>query len=121
MIFAASIRFFEGRQPRFTHVPPMVRSSVITAVLPSSCARRAAANAVEPEPRITRSNLRELAIYFPCLIESVFLRQGFLAIFDCLFIFNCLFQNLYLFFIEVIAGNVSQAPGFLIQPGILAS
>src|SRR5690242_12842971 len=55
MIFAASIRFFEGRQPRFTQVPPMVRSSIITEVLPSSCARNAAANAVEPEPRITRS------------------------------------------------------------------
>src|SRR5260370_25850991 len=55
MIFAASIRFFEGRQPRFTHVPPVVRSSVITEVLPGSCARSAAANAVEPEPRMTRS------------------------------------------------------------------
>src|SRR3989442_12555661 len=51
------MRFFEGRQPRFTQVPPTVRSSVITAVLPNSCARSAAAKAVEPEPRMTRSNL----------------------------------------------------------------
>src|SRR5438132_755623 len=51
------MRFFEGRQPRFTQVPPTVRSSVITAVFPSSCARSAAAKAVEPEPRMTRSNL----------------------------------------------------------------
>src|SRR5712692_2503451 len=51
------MRFFEGKQPRFTQVPPSLRSSVITAVLPSSWARSAAANAVEPEPRMTRSNL----------------------------------------------------------------
>src|SRR5438132_5965958 len=50
------MRFFEGRQPRFTQVPPTVRSSVITAVFPNSCARSAAAKAVEPEPRMTRSN-----------------------------------------------------------------
>src|SRR5437870_11338822 len=52
---AASIRFLERRQPRFTHVPPCVRDSVITAVLPSSAALSAAANAVEPDPRMTRS------------------------------------------------------------------
>src|SRR6266540_613593 len=50
------MRFFEGRQPRFTQVPPRVRDSVMTAVLPSSAAFSAAAKAVEPEPRITRSN-----------------------------------------------------------------
>ena len=54
--FAASIKFLDGRQPRLTQVPPIVRSSVMTDVLPISCARRAAANAVEPEPSITRSN-----------------------------------------------------------------
>src|SRR6266567_4340904 len=117
MIFAASIRFFEGRQPRFTHVPPMVRSSVITAVLPSSCARRAAANAVEPEPRITRSNLRELAIYFPCLIESVFLRHGLLTVFNRHFVFDCLFENLYLLLIEIFARDVLES----VWAGALAS
>src|SRR5712692_9175106 len=49
------MRFFDGRHPRLTHVPPTVRSSVITAVLPSSRAVSAAANAVEPEPRMMRS------------------------------------------------------------------
>src|SRR6266571_4035642 len=49
------MRFLDGRHPRLTHVLPMVRSSVIAAVFPSSCAVSAAANAVEPEPRITRS------------------------------------------------------------------
>jgi len=49
------MRFFEGRQPRFTQVPPTVRDSVMTAVFPSSAAFSAAAKAVEPEPRITRS------------------------------------------------------------------
>lgn len=53
---AASIRFLDGRHPRFTHVPPSVRTSVIAAVLPSSAARIAAANAVEPDPRMTKSN-----------------------------------------------------------------
>src|SRR6267143_5661132 len=52
---AASIRFFDGRHPRFTHVPPIVRSSIIKDVLPDSCARKAAAKAVEPEPRMSRS------------------------------------------------------------------
>src|SRR5216684_6078571 len=52
---AASIRFLEGRQPRLAQVPPTVRNSVITAVLPSSAACKAAAKAVEPLPRITRS------------------------------------------------------------------
>src|SRR5712691_11314082 len=49
------MRFFDGRQPRLTHVPPTVRCSIMTAVLPSSCAVNAAANAVEPEPRISKS------------------------------------------------------------------
>src|SRR5436190_10199612 len=52
---AASIRFLLGRQPRLTQVPPRVRDSVMIAVLPSSAALSAAAKAVEPEPRITRS------------------------------------------------------------------
>ena len=64
-VFAALIKFFDGRQPRLTHVPPVVRSSAITEVLPSSCARGAAANAVEPEPRMRRSNLLVLAICIP--------------------------------------------------------
>src|SRR5438093_1409366 len=49
------MRFFDGRQPRLTHVPPTVRCSIMTAVLPSSWAVNAAANAVEPEPRIRKS------------------------------------------------------------------
>src|SRR6266511_4556521 len=53
--FAAAMRFLEGRHPRLTHVPPTGRSSVISAVFFSSCAVNAAANAVEPEPRINRS------------------------------------------------------------------
>src|SRR5574341_410988 len=56
MMRAASMRFLLGRQPRLTQVPPRVRDSVITAVLPNSAALSAAAKAVEPEPRITRSN-----------------------------------------------------------------
>src|SRR5437667_4651598 len=119
MIFAASIKFFDGKHPRFTQVPPIARSSVITAVLPSSCARNAAANAVEPEPRITRSN----SAVSPSSMRaemSAFLRHGLLTVFDCLFIFDCLFQNAYLFFIKIIAGNVLQPLGLLIQPGILA-
>src|SRR5919204_1087165 len=63
---AASIRFFEGRQPRLTQVPPRVRDSVITALLPSSAAFSAAAKAVEPEPRITRSNFS--ATWRPLLV-----------------------------------------------------
>src|SRR2546428_2312653 len=63
--FAASIRFFEGRQPRLTQVPPMLLDSVITAVLPSSCARSAAAKAVEPEPSITRFNFSLLPMVPP--------------------------------------------------------
>src|SRR5215472_15351062 len=55
-IRAASMRFLDGRQPRFTHVPPNVRTSVIAALFPDSAARSAAANAVDPEPRITKSN-----------------------------------------------------------------
>jgi hypothetical protein len=43
MTLAASIRFLDGKQPRLTHVPPVVRSSVMTEVLPSSCARNPAA------------------------------------------------------------------------------
>src|SRR5260370_26236042 len=58
MMPAAAIRFFEGKHPRFTHVPPSVRFSVIAAVFPNSAALIAAANAVEPEPRITKSNRR---------------------------------------------------------------
>src|SRR5947208_13633231 len=58
MMPAAAIRFFDGRHPRFTQVPPSMRFSVIAAVLPNSAALIAAANAVEPEPRITRSNPR---------------------------------------------------------------
>ncbi len=54
---AASMRFLLGRQPRLTQVPPTVRTSVITARLPSSEALSAAAKAVDPEPRITRSYL----------------------------------------------------------------
>jgi hypothetical protein len=38
-----------------TQVPPNVRDSVMAAVLSSLATRRAAANAVEPEPGITRS------------------------------------------------------------------
>src|SRR6266851_1189107 len=56
MMPAAAIRFFDGKHPRFTQVPPSVRFSVIAAVLPSSAALMAAANAVDPEPKITRSN-----------------------------------------------------------------
>src|SRR5260370_6193951 len=56
MMPAAAIRFFDGKHPRFTQVPPSVRFSVIATVLPSSAALIAAANAVEPEPRITKSN-----------------------------------------------------------------
>src|SRR5579883_1658989 len=52
---AASIRFLEGKHPRLAQVPPTVRSSVMATVLPSSAACRAAAKAVEPLPRITRS------------------------------------------------------------------
>src|SRR5260370_41967673 len=39
---------------RLTQVPPSVRFSVIATVLPNSAARIAAANAVEPEPRIAK-------------------------------------------------------------------
>src|SRR5437899_13015584 len=59
---AASMRFFDGRHPRFTQVPPRVRDSVITALLPSSAALSAAANAVEPEPRMTRSKRSSLML-----------------------------------------------------------
>jgi hypothetical protein len=50
--------FFEGSYPRLTQVPPSMRFSVITTVLPSSAALIAAAKAVEPEPKITKSNRR---------------------------------------------------------------
>src|SRR5712692_7461347 len=59
---AASIRFFDGRHPRFTHVPPTVRDSVMTAVLPSSAAFSAAAKAVDPDPRITRSYRSDIMV-----------------------------------------------------------
>src|SRR5712692_3696210 len=59
---AASIRFFDGRHPRFTHVPPTVRDSVMTAVLPSSAAFNAAAKAVDPDPRITRSYRSDIMV-----------------------------------------------------------
>src|SRR5579884_100959 len=120
MIFAASIKFFDGKQPRFTHVPPMVRSSVMTAVLPSSRARNAAAKAVEPEPRITRSNL-SARIISPVFLEcgdpdlsgllkartcprtlndeSRFPRQRAHAAFDCFF------QKFQLFLVEIFSRN----------------
>src|SRR6266851_8002210 len=59
---AASIRFLLGKQPRLTQVPPSARASVITAVLPSSAARSAAAKAVEPEPKMTRSNCSVIGV-----------------------------------------------------------
>ena len=59
------MRFLDGRQPRFTQVPPRVRLSVMAAVLPSSAARIAAANAVEPEPRMTRSSLCNMGVVPP--------------------------------------------------------
>src|SRR5207244_4087218 len=59
----ASIRFFDGRQPRLTHVPPIGRSSVITADFTNSCAVSAAANAVEPDPKIKRSKLSGIGRY----------------------------------------------------------
>src|SRR5260370_36152269 len=49
------MRFLEGRPPRLAQVPPTVRNSAMTALLPSSAACSAAAKAVEPLPRITRS------------------------------------------------------------------
>src|ERR671937_2928261 len=49
------MRFLEGRQPRLTQVPPTERASVMAAVFPSSLALMAAAKAVEPLPRISRS------------------------------------------------------------------
>src|SRR3990170_470296 len=52
---AASMRFLEGKQPRFAHVPPSVRRSTMPTRPPSSFALIAAANAVEPEPRMRRS------------------------------------------------------------------
>src|SRR5579875_646665 len=58
MMLAAAIRFFDGRHPRLTQVPPRVRFSVIAAVLPSSAARMAAAKAVAPEPKMTKSKRR---------------------------------------------------------------
>src|SRR6266851_2107296 len=57
MMPAAAIRFFDGKHPRFTQVPPSVRFSVIAAVLPSSAALMAVANAVDPEPKMTKSTL----------------------------------------------------------------
>src|SRR5208283_2512022 len=57
MIFAASIRFLEGRQPRLTHVPPVARSSVITEVLPCSCARSAAPGFVNQSSDFFRRKL----------------------------------------------------------------
>src|SRR5258707_10233468 len=110
MIFAASIRFFEGRQPRFTHVPPVVRSSVITAVLPSSCARSAAANAVEPEPRMIKSNSRVLvtiAFQSPALF---FVRQRSYTAFDGLL------QNRDLLLIEESAGKLANGQRLLTAP-----
>src|SRR2546422_1743563 len=73
------MRFFEGRQPRFTQVPPRVRDSVITAVLPSSAALSAAAKAVEPEPRMTRSNLSGLLLmcFHSCVVAHA-CSSGFL-------------------------------------------
>src|SRR2546428_760106 len=53
---AASMRFFEGRQPRFTQVPPRVRDSGITAVLPSSA---------------TLSATEELASFFQGLADPI--------------------------------------------------
>src|SRR3990172_2134245 len=55
-ILAASMRFLDGRQPRFAHVPPSIRRSTIATRAPSSDALIAAANAVDPDPRIRRSN-----------------------------------------------------------------
>src|SRR5258708_39256309 len=74
---AASIRFLEGRHPRLAQVPPMVRYSIMTAVLPSSAPCRAAAKAVEPLPRITRSYL---SLFIP-IIPS-FLLWGDFAVFE---------------------------------------
>src|SRR3990170_2568129 len=52
---AASRRFLEGRQPRLTQVPPIVRRSAMATFAPSSLARMAAAKAVAPEPMMNRS------------------------------------------------------------------
>src|SRR2546425_4902634 len=44
-----------GTQPTFTHVPPIVPPSIISALAPFRSARIAALNAAPPPPRITRS------------------------------------------------------------------
>src|SRR2546425_8662827 len=64
------MRFLEGKQPRLTHVPPSVRTSVIAAVFPDSAARKAAANAADPEPRITRSNCCAIHSFLCCCLAS---------------------------------------------------
>ncbi len=77
-------------------------------------------DSVEQQSDINHFSLGNEPLHISRSQRLAFSRHGFLAAFDCLFIFDCLFQNLYLFFIEVIAGNVSQAPGLLIQLDILA-
>lgn len=47
-----------GTQPTLTHVPPMVLLSIIAVFAPWSAALIAAANAAEPDPRMTKSNIR---------------------------------------------------------------
>src|SRR5712691_6376366 len=72
-IRAASIRFLDGRQPRLAHVPPSVRRSTIATRAPRSVARMAAAKAVEPEPRMTRSNGSGIGGGPPSSLEGVVL------------------------------------------------
>src|SRR5919197_1755030 len=73
---AASIRFFDGRQPRLAHVPPTVRRSTIVTRAPSSLALIAAAKAVDPEPRIRRSYGSAMSGGSPSSLEGVVLASG---------------------------------------------
>src|SRR5579859_59554 len=75
-IRAASMRFFEGRQPRLAHVPPGVRRSTIATRAPRSEARIAAAKAVEPEPRMRKSNGSGIRGRPAAPLEGVVLPRG---------------------------------------------
>jgi len=55
LVSAALIRFFDGTQPTFTHVPPSVPRSTMATDLPNSAAFIDPAKAAEPLPIKTKS------------------------------------------------------------------
>src|SRR3989475_12869244 len=62
-----------GTQPTFTHVPPIVPPSIISALAPFRSARIAALNAAAPPPRTTKAY--RPAMHSPSVGQSVALHE----------------------------------------------